>query len=438
MADIQIPEIFDFLFNPDKRYLVAWGGRGSAKSISIARRLILAARSETTRILCTRQLQKSIKDSVHAMIKQEVIKMGMENEFDVQRDTIVCKKTSTDFIFAGLEHNITEIKSTYGVKYCWLEEAQNVNITSWKILRPTVREAKSQFLVSFNPDLETDAVYKMFIKNPRDNMIVKRVNWQDNPFFPDVLMEEMLEMKELDYEEYLHVWEGHTRKILEGAIFGKQMRAAVDGGRVRRVPIDPQLPVHTFWDLGRRDSTAIWFAQRVGGEYHFVDYHEASGMDMSYYLMVLQEKKYLYGTHHLPHDAKHKHLDARYTSEQQVRDYGETLVGKRQNEFDQINAGRAILINCYFDEEKCADGVSHLQRWRYEVDPDTKQYSDKPMHDEHSHASKAFIEAAFNLPTAGQSSLIPSPNLTMALDKQIIDSQFFVPEMTASTVWMGS
>src|SRR5450631_4324633 len=93
---IQIPEIFNYLFNPDKRYLVAWGGRGSAKSISVSRRLILASREEKTRILCTRQLQKSIKDSVHAMIKQEIVKMGMEREFDVQRDTILNKKTGTD------------------------------------------------------------------------------------------------------------------------------------------------------------------------------------------------------------------------------------------------------------------------------------------------------------------------------------------------------
>jgi phage terminase large subunit len=269
-------------------------------------------------------------------------------------------------------------------------------------------------------------------------MIVKKVNWQDNPFFPDVLREEMEEMKELDYDEYLHVWEGHTRKILEGAIFGKQMRGALEGGRIRHVPIDPQLPVHTFWDLGRRDSTCIWFAQRVGGEYHFIDYYEDCGMDVSHYLMVLQEKKYLYGMHHLPHDAKHKHLDAKQTTEQQIRDFGETVVGKRQNEHDQINAARAFLLNCYFDEEKCADGITHLQRWRYEVDPDSKQYSDKPVHDEHSHACKALIEAAFGLSTAGQRNLGPSPGLTLALDSQINDQIFNIPLMEASVLWMGS
>src|SRR5208282_4192186 len=148
MTEISIPAAFTDLSNREKRYIVYYGGRGGAKSVSIGRELLIRAANEKCRILCTRNLQNSIRDSVHSLIAAQIGEMGLDRHFEVQRDNIKCTLTGSDFIFKGLEHNVNEIKSLHGVKYCWVEEAQAVAGSGWKILRPTIREKGSQFFIS--------------------------------------------------------------------------------------------------------------------------------------------------------------------------------------------------------------------------------------------------------------------------------------------------
>ena len=205
----ELPEKLLYLISDSARYKVAYGGRGSGKSWSAARCLILLALKSKIRVLCTRQLQTSIKDSVHKLLSDSISEMGLSSYFDITRDSIRSNNGS-EFIFKGLQNQTNEIKSIEGIDYCWVEEAQSVSNDSWDILIPTIRKEDSEIWITFNPDREEDATYQRFIINPPPNSIIKLVNYVDNPWFPEVLQREMEYDKEVDYGKYEHVWLGKT------------------------------------------------------------------------------------------------------------------------------------------------------------------------------------------------------------------------------------
>lgn len=210
MMNFELPEKLLFFLTEKKRYKVAYGGRGSGKSWTAARCLILFSLKTKIRVLCTRQLQTSIKDSVHKLLSDSIQSMGLDAFFDITRDTIRCTQTGSEFIFKGIQNNINEIKSIEGIDYCWVEEAQSVSEESWSILIPTIRKEGSEIWVTFNPDREEDATFQRFVKNTPPDSIVQLVNYYDNAWFPDVLRNEMEYDKEVDYGKYEHIWLGKT------------------------------------------------------------------------------------------------------------------------------------------------------------------------------------------------------------------------------------
>ena len=219
---IEIPEAFEFLFQP-ARYKVAYGGRGSAKSQSIARALLILAGCKRLRILCTREYQSSIADSVHFLLKDQIEQMSMTAFYTITKTSIVGLNGST-FVFKGLHHNILEIKSTESIDICWIEEAQSVSQASWDILIPTIRKNDSELWLSFNPIDENDPTYQGFVINPRPNSIIKKVNYDENPFFPETLKQEMEWCKGVDFDAYMHIWEGECAHISNAAIFKNRVR----------------------------------------------------------------------------------------------------------------------------------------------------------------------------------------------------------------------
>lgn len=216
--DIQFARKFQGLFQP-YRYKVRWGGRGGAKSWSVARALILLAHSHRLRILCVRELQNSIKDSVHRLLKDQIEMMGLTPWFYITQQSIVSLMTGSEFIFKGLRHNMSEIKSTEGVDICWVEEAQLVSEASWEVLIPTIRAEGSEIWITFNALEETDATYQRFIVKQPPNSDVEKVNWDDNPWFPEVLDAERRYMLSVDPIAYEHVWGGGCRIISDAVIF---------------------------------------------------------------------------------------------------------------------------------------------------------------------------------------------------------------------------
>jgi phage terminase large subunit len=325
--------------------------------------------------------------------------LGMEHIYDIQVAKIISRPGAvpggqTSFAFEGIRNNITRIKSYEGINYCWVEEANKVSRNSWEVLLPTIRQPDSEIWITFNPELDTDYTYQRFVLNPSEDSFVCKMTWRDNPWMPEVLIREMEDLKKRDYDAYLNVWEGHTRQVLEGAIFARELQRTTAEGRITNVPWNRETPVDTFWDLGRRDMTSIWFAQRVALQYRILEYFEDSAQDIQYYLGKLQSKAYTYGIHFLPHDAKAKVLGTQRTIEQAVRAiYGQVRVIKRvPHKANAINAGRIIFPNCWFDERKCQDGLNRLRHYKYRVIDG--QLSDEPLHDDASNAADAFMTLA--------------------------------------------
>ena len=395
-VNFEFPEKLGFLFEPS-RYKVLYGGRGSGKSWGVARALISTALQKPIRVLCAREFQNSISDSVHALLADQIKSMGLEGFFTIQ-NTAIYGANGSEFLFAGLKHNITKIKSVEGVHICWVEEAQTTSKSSWDVLIPTIRKENSEIWMTFNPELDTDETYRRFIVAPPVNATVKKVNYSDNFWFPQVLRDEMEDLKARDLDAYLNVWEGNTRQVLDGAVYANELRKAQEENRIKDVLLDTAVPVSTFWDIGWADMTSIWFVQTIsGGEVRVIDFYQDCQKPIDFYTALLQTKGYTYRDHWLPHDAEHKNMTGK-----SVKDIMETMglpvrITPKLSVADGINAARMLMNRCYIDQTKCAEGLQALRHYRYDVNPDTKMFSDKPLHDQHSHAADAWRYAAVAL-----------------------------------------
>ena len=418
---------FQLLFQP-RRFKAFWGGRGAGRSWSFARALLLMGTQRPIRVLCCRELQKSISESVHKVLADQIEFLGLQDYYEVEVAKIKGKMNATSFSFEGIKNNATAIKSYEGIDYCWVEEANKVSKHSWGILIPTIRketpldwrerglarpEFQAEIWLSFNPELDKDFTYIRFVKDPRlvavqhigsqgrpwvswesPELVSVKMTYADNPWFPEVLRADMETDRQLDYDHYLNIWEGHTIKQLEGAVYKKELQAAYAQGRIGRVPWEREVPVDCFWDLGRNDYTAIWFGQYVAYEFRVVDFLEGRGEDITYYLKELQEKPYRYGNMYLPHDAKHKKLVYKHSIEKIVRDqYASTFIVPKTGISDGINMARLFFPKCSFDETACADGIAHLNRYCFKVEhvgaDGQSVYSDDPFHDKEGHADAA-------------------------------------------------
>ncbi len=325
--------------------------------------------------------------------------MGLQGFYEIQKSTIL-GRNGTEFLFAGLRSNIANIKSIPNITRAWIEEAQSASATNIKTLALTVRAPNSEIWLSFNPELEDDPVYQEYVVSPPDDALVIKINYNDNPFFPEVLRKEMESDRRRNPELAKHIWDGQCKKAVEGAIFAEEIIKASEEQRITRVPIQAGVPIQTFWDLGQSDNTAIWFVQVVGLEFRLVDYYQASGHKMGHYIEVLIDKAYNYDDHCLPHDADHDQLAASSTIKQQlsnaIRDnpkLGKTvrIVPRVPKKALGIDAARNIFGQCIFDKEKTKDGLQCLRRYAYAKDPDTGKSSKEPKHDDFSHGSDAFL-----------------------------------------------
>lgn len=389
-TNAQFPVKMASLFDK-ARYKIYYGGRGAGKSHSVAKALLIMGARSPIRVLCSREYQTSIKDSVHKLLCDQIELMNMHSIYEITQNSIRGKNGS-EFAFVGLKNNVANVKSYEGIDICWVEEAQTVSRMSWNTLIPTIRKEGSEIWVTFNPELETDETYQRFVLKPPESAVVQKINWSDNPWFPEVLALEKDSLKSRDPSAYQTVWEGLCRLTVDGAIFANEMQVAELDGRITKVAYDPTKPVHAIFDLGWADSTAIWFLQFVGMETRLIRYHEDSQKTISHYLALMQTYGYMYDTLWLPHDAQNKTLASNGKSiEEIVRAAGyKTRIIERTPVADSINAARTIFRNCWFDRENCYDGLQCLRHYRYDVDPETGQFSRQPLHDIYSHGADAF------------------------------------------------
>lgn len=427
--EVEFPASLDFLISEPARYKILYGGRGAGKSEGISIALIILATQKKLRILCLRELQTSIEESVKETIANNIHAMDLDDEFLIQDKRIISKRTGSEFIFSGLRYNINKIKSLARIDIAWVEEAINVSKTSWDKLGPTIRgrhkddpmgmggpfKKGPEIWISFNPELDTDETYTRFVLK-RDKFapdyaldedtgemerygIVRKINWTENKWFPSDLRREMNVLKAADETAYLNVWEGNTKQTLDGAIFAKEIKKVLLEDRRGKVPYDSSRPVHTFWDLGHSDHTAIWFVQQVGMEYNIINYYQDHLQKIGFYLEYLQAQKYMYGKHYLPHDADNETLASRSIAKivREVYPNNVKIVPRIAKKVLGINASRTIFDLCNFDEELTSDGWQCLCRYQYDVDSETGQFSREPAHNEYSHGADAFQTFALSL-----------------------------------------
>ena len=183
---VEFPQKLMPLLQAPGDYNVLDGGRGSGKSWSVARHFVIESAWRSLRYLCTREMQNSIRDSVHRLLADQIHMLGLQHLFEIQRDGIY-SRAGSEFLFKGLRHNTSEIKSTEGIDRCWVEEAEKVSMDSWDTLLPTIRKPGAQFWIVFNPEEEKSATYQKFVKNSPPGTKRVQLNFMDNPWFSEVL-----------------------------------------------------------------------------------------------------------------------------------------------------------------------------------------------------------------------------------------------------------
>lgn len=390
-----------FLHEPS-RYKVGYGGRGGTKSWGFARALLIQGWQQPLRILCTREVQKSIKDSVHQLLADQVQLLGLGAFYDVLT-TEIRGKNGTKFIFSGLSNLTAEsIKSYEGVDRCWVEEAAAVTRRSWDILIPTIRKPDSEIWVSFNPELDTDETWVRFIENTPDDCHVERMSYDTNPWFPTVLEKERAEFlrqvesgarSQADYE---NIWEGKCKPAVDGAIYPDECAAVIDSKRLREVPYDPTLKVHTVWDLGWNDKMAIGFVQVAASSVRFIDYIEDSHRTYDSYVQEIKAKGYNLGTVWLPHDGKAKNPQTGKSPIELLKSLGLTVddngvpdIGVKPG----IEAARQMFPRVCFDRDRCTPLFNRLRRYARVISPTTGEAM-MPKKDENTHGADMFRYAA--------------------------------------------
>lgn len=395
---IDVPQPFTELFEPTKnwRHIAFFGGRSSGKSTTVAIALLVKATSTPLRILCTREFQASLSDSVFKLLADTIDKYKLPN-WSVGKEYIR-NANGSEFLFAGVRNNVQSIKSMEGIDICWGEEASTFSSESLDVLIPTIRKPGSYFIWTFNRLTAEDPIWEKICKNPDERTYVKKVNSNDieGLLSPEIIFERE-KMRKENPELFDHVYMGEPLTANTGSVYGKQLAQAREDGRIGKVPYDGSAPTYAALDLGVGDSTAICFFQMVGQEIHFIDYYESCGEDLAHYINVLANKPWDYRQIFLPHDAKARELQTGKTREEFFREHGYnnvTILRPSRHTFgvDDINmTARPKFSRCWFDEEKCARLLECLRAYHYTYDEKNKLLKDKPEHDWSSHAADAFM-----------------------------------------------
>jgi phage terminase large subunit len=377
------------------RYKGAHGGRGSGKSQFFAGEVVaLCIRKPGLRVLCCREIQKSLKESAKRLLEQKIEEFNVGGLFEVQRDDI--KTPGGGLIaFAGLQdHTAESIKSYEGFDIAWVEEAQTVSPKSLSLLRPTIRKPGSELWFSWNPRRKSDPVDEMLrgTEKPTGATVVE-ANWKDNPWFPAELEQERLDCLRMQPDQYDHIWEGGYITIAEGAYYAAALTQARNDKRITKLTADPLLQIRAYWDIGLRDATSIWIAQFEGQQIKVLDYYEAVGQPLAAHLNWLRANGYGDALCVLPHDGAKGDIITAVRFEDHIRSAGfrvETVENQGKGAaMKRVEAARRLFPRMWFDETKCAGGLDALG-WYHEKKDEARSIGLGPEHDWASHAADAF------------------------------------------------
>lgn len=394
---VEMPVKFRPWFEP-RRYKIAHGGRCGAKSTTIALMLLLLGMAAPLSILCAREVQKSIDQSVYRLLKGLIEKYGLQGHYRVLRDRIV-GANGTEFLFRGLSNEtIDSVRSLEGIDICWIEEAAVVRERSWRLLIPTIRKPGSEIWISYNPELDNDYVHKHITKSGRSDMLVTEIGIIDNPWASEEMWAEFVHDKQQDEVMWAHTWMGRCLPAVQGAIYAKQMAALEADNRLCRVPYNPSAPVLLAVDIGFSDYTSLILGHHVGLERQIFHAFEDHLQETSYYIDYLKQRKWRIDVIELPHDAYAKRINA---------GQGKTVYDEFRKAFpnasiktaeqahatavpllDGIQHARKMMANTYIDKDNCTCLVESLRRYRWHINQHDQQTT--PVHDQYSHTADGF------------------------------------------------
>jgi len=424
------------------RYKGAYGGRGSGKSHFFAELLVERCLMKRTRAVCVREVQATIADSVRQLLVDKINGLGVGSAFSVPKDREgnIYAPHGGMIVFRGMQaYNADNIKSLEDFDVAWIEEAQTLSQRSLDLLRPTIRKDGSEIWAGWNPRFDSDAIDAFFRgATTHPDAVAVEVNWQDNPWFPAVLRQEM----EADYranpEKAAHIWGGGYEIATEGSYYARLLTDAERQGRLKSGRYRPSMRVTTAWDIGVDDYTAIWFLQEDATTIHVVDFYEVSGegapeivaqalpeivpdgvvmTDGSVWsnrrrdeaLAALGRTAFRYREHRLPHDAKVREWGGGARQRISVlRSLGmsDARVGVAANPADRIEAVRAILPAMHFaDTPRVRKGIDRLRKYKRKWNQQLETFT-LPLHDENSHAADALGEYAIHCPFATEVKLV--------------------------------
>ena len=344
---------------------------------------------QPTRMVCIREVQGSLKDSAKQLITDQIALYGLGSMFRVL-DAEIRGPNDSLIIFKGMQnYNATNIKSLEGYDVAWVEEAQDLSQKSLDYLDPTIRKEGSELWLSWNPRSEFDPI-DIFLRGPRApvDSVIRQVNWQDNPWFPKVLREQMEHMRATDAAKAAHIWDGEYEQAPTGAYYAGLLAKALEEARITRVPHDPGLEVHVSFDLGVGRTQALAFTQRVGREVRWIDClegtEEAADEGYAWYARKMREKPYTYAPLVFPHDGRVRESTGKSRAEFMEGLGFRVEVLPMQPIEDGIEALKRMLPISWIDAAKCAPLLTALKNYRENWD-DKLRRSNGPLKDWTNH-----------------------------------------------------
>lgn len=406
-ARVQIPEKLVKVFTGPADVRGAYGGRGSAKTMTFAkmtavRALMWDQAGRDGVVVCGREYLNSIDDSslaeVRAAIESEPYLLLPH--FKIGEKFIRTRSGRIAYKFSGMDRRtIRSLKSKAKILLLWADEAEPITDKTWDIVLPTLRQEDSELWVTWNPARKTSATDVRFRQCQDETMKVVQMNWRDNPWFPAILERQRQKWLQNDPDGYGHVWEGDYASATKGAYFTKQLIQMRADRRLGRVAHDPLMKRRLFVDIGGTgrgaDAFAMWGAQFVGREVRVLDYYEVVGQELAYHLVWMREHGYQTNNTeiYLPHDgATHdKVFDVSYESALGAAGYSVTVIPNqgRGAAMARIQAARRVFPSVWMNEETTAAGVSALG-WYHEKWDDERDIGLGPEHDWASHGADAY------------------------------------------------
>jgi phage terminase large subunit len=408
-AQIAIPEKLIPVFQGEADVRGAYGGRGSGKTRTFAKMLALRGyiygmAGVSGQLLGARQFMNSLADS-----SLEECKRAIEEEpflaayYEIGDKYIKSRDGRIWFAFAGLDRNISSIKSKGRILICWVDEAEPITDTAFTTLIPTLREEggdwNAELWVTWNPKRKAAAVEKRFRNTDDARIKVVELNWRDNEKFPAKLERERQRDLRDRPDQYDHIWEGGYATVIEGAYYAASLTTAKAQGRISRVPADPLMTIRLFCDIGgtgaRADAFTIWAKQFIGKEIRVLDYYEAVGQPLASHLEWMRERGYSPKRARiwLPHDGstQDKVFDVSYESALKAAGYAVTVIpnqGKGAAKA-RIEAARRLFPSMWFNADTTEAGREALGFYHEKRD-EARGIGLGPEHDWSSHGADSF------------------------------------------------